>query len=131
MLHHRLREHGIEAGVEIGQLVDRGGLEADIRNTALGRHGASAVDLGWVDVDANDLTGRDRLGKADGDRAWAAAAIQHAHAWPQVRQQEARRGGSCAPLQKAMRRSRMEFVWNAGGAMLRRSGLWWLAHDGT
>jgi len=68
MLHQCLREHGIEAGVRVWELVDRGGLEADIRNTALDCHDASAAYLGRLDVDADDLAGRDRHGQVDGDQ---------------------------------------------------------------
>jgi hypothetical protein len=77
-----MREHSIEACVRVGQLVDRGGLEADIRNTVLGCDSPSTVNLGWLCVDADDLAGCDGLGQAHCDRAWTAAAVEHTHAWP-------------------------------------------------
>jgi hypothetical protein len=59
------------------------------QQVALGRAPTGSLDLARLDVDANDVAWRDEAGHVGGDGAGAAAAVEDAHARPQMRPEEA------------------------------------------
>ncbi len=87
---HGVGKDGIEGAGGEGQFVGAALHKAHVADPFVGGPRAGRVELALLHVEAHDLAGQDDPGQPHGDGAGATATVEHAHAGPQVRQQDVR-----------------------------------------
>ena len=83
-----------------GKVRDVADVECGVGMAAGGRGGLGQIDLRGLHVNAVKLPGLHRRGQADGNGAWTAAKVEHAHAGPEVGQQVCGVGGGTAAVEE-------------------------------
>jgi hypothetical protein len=95
-------EGGIKRFVRIGKPIHVPDLEADVRHVALGCERTSALNLCRLEVDSDDLAWRYDFRESNGDGPWSTTEVEHAHAGPEMGQEEGGGRGRRSSLQSLL-----------------------------